>query len=87
MKERLTITAKIWGLKLRNLVAWGGQVAGFAVILFGAFMMFHPLLAGLGIPINTLPVDAMVQFYERLGLHWIALMVIGAISVWLSTRT
>lgn len=86
MRDDLEASAEVWSLKLRNVVALIGQVTGFVVLLLGAFMMFRPLLAGLGVPVSTGPVPQLVQFYESLGLHWLALMLIGAITVWLTTR-
>lgn len=86
MLDRLAIEVRIWGLKLRNLVSWGGQLTGFAVLLLGAFMMFRPLLGAFGVPVQADVVIDIVQFYESLGLHWLALMIIGALTVWLTTR-
>lgn len=86
MWERLKISAEVWGIKARRLVALLGQLVGFAILLLGAFVLFVPAIEELGVPVDAIPTGAVFEFYDSLGLHWIILMIAGAAIVWLTTR-
>ncbi|WP_148414945.1 hypothetical protein [Haloferax sp. KTX1] len=85
--DRMKISASLIWLRAKFLLFRVVQLVGFALALLAAYVMLGPAIEAGGLSLDFLPTTLIRDVYLQIGLSPVLLLVIGSITIWLTTST